>query len=84
MRDNWDALYLILRNIFLLLSYTVRLFPEIFIGHLYCPGTAENEYKECMLWSSRRGAGEPNPTMNHEVVGLIPGLTQWVRDPVLP
>ena len=21
---------------------------------------------------------------NHEVLGLIPGLTQWVKDPVLP
>ena len=25
-----------------------------------------------------------NPTRNDEVVGLIPGLTQWVKDSVLP
>ena len=25
-----------------------------------------------------------NMTSNHEVSGLIPGLTQWVKDPVLP
>ena len=25
-----------------------------------------------------------NPTSNHEVVGSIPGLTQWVKDLVLP
>ena len=25
-----------------------------------------------------------NPTSNHEVVGLIPGLAQQVKDPVLP
>ena len=25
-----------------------------------------------------------NPTRNHEPVGSIPGLTQWVKDPVSP
>ena len=35
-------------------------------------------------WSSRRGAVETNPTRNREVAGLIPGLTQWVKDLALP
>ena len=34
--------------------------------------------------SSRHGAVETNPTKNYEVAGLIPGLVQWVKDPVLP
>ena len=29
---------------------------------------------------SRRGAAETNPTRNHEAVGSILGLTQWVKD----
>ena len=28
----------------------------------------------------RCGAVEMNPTSNHEVAGLIPGLVQWVKD----
>ena len=31
-------------------------------------------------WSSCCGAAETNPTRNHEVVGSIPGLPQWVKD----
>ena len=34
--------------------------------------------------SSHYGAVETNPTRNHEVVGWIPGLTQWVKDLELP
>ena len=33
--------------------------------------------------SSHCGAVETNLTRNHEVASLIPGLTQWVGDPVL-
>ena len=29
------------------------------------------------FWSSHCGTVETKPTSDHEVVGLIPGLTQW-------
>ena len=40
-------------------------------------------HKKIKLGSSHRGTVETNQTRNHEVVGLIPGLAQWVKDPVL-
>ena len=37
-----------------------------------------------MTWrSSPYGAAETNPARNHEVVGVIPGLAQWVKNLVL-
>ena len=30
--------------------------------------------------SFHQGTAEMNPTRNHEVSGLIPGLAQWVED----
>ena len=40
--------------------------------------------KHVRVRSSCHGAAEMNPTRNHEVAGLIPGLDQWVKDLALP
>ena len=40
--------------------------------------------KECNLGSSHHGTAETNPTRNHEVLGSIPALAQWVKDLMLP
>ena len=40
--------------------------------------------KKTTYRSSHQGAAEMNSTRNHEVVGSIPGLAQWVKDLALP
>ena len=40
--------------------------------------------KKVKCRSSHWGAVETNLTRNHEDVGLIPGLAQWVKDLELP
>ena len=62
------------------------MFGTMIMGHL----TKEIKFSyvssviESSLWSSYCGAAETNLTRNHEVVGSIPGLAEWVKDLALP
>ena len=40
--------------------------------------------KRTIIWSPLHGIAEKNLTRNHEVLGWIPDLTQWVKDLALP
>ena len=42
-----------------------------------------SENYKMLMSTSHCGTVEMNPTRNYEVLGLILGLTQWVKDPVL-
>ena len=43
----------------------------------YCRALSQDSLSS---WSSCHGAAEMNLTRNQEIMVLIPGLTQWVKD----
>ena len=50
----------------------------------YCKGLVASIKNNHVLGVPIMAQWLTNPTRNHEGVGLIPGLTQWVKDLALP
>ena len=61
-----------------------KMYPKMIASSFYTVLAYRSSRKNALFWSSHRGASETNPTRNHEVAGSLPGLAQWVKDPVLP
>ena len=49
----------------------------------YDTGVALKKQNKSRFWSSHHGSVITNPTKIHGDVGLIPGITQWIKDPAL-
>ena len=47
------------------------------------PTTQLKKWAKVFLLEHFRGAVEMNPTRNHEFLGLIPGLAQFVKGPAV-
>ena len=55
--------------------------PYLWVPHSWIQPTLDQKYS---VLNFLRGAVETNLASNSEVVGSIPGLARWVKDPPLP
>ena len=80
----WNSFHILFCQVFLSFYPNVIIFLLKSYRHMFKKSNNTSRFKKQLApGSSRCGSTVMNPTIIHDDLGSIPGLTQWVKDPVL-